>query len=371
MSITILSSMQAAPTTASRGASSTDPAQPAALDFSALLGAGLEPGVDVDALAALPGQPPTAAATDKPALVEESGDEAAAILDAIAAAQGADTKSLSAGAPVPILPAMAPVAAPPAASSGKPVAQEDAAVPSGAGARPARTLLQAADSGHKDATQSAETRAEPTLAKFEPMAVAARQNSMPERGAAGELRAEILAKSVPDSQAATHLLHTQHPRHAGEATTVRLETLQQQVGTPGWNDGLANRVVWMAKSEVQTAELHLNPADLGPIEVTLTLSGDDKSQATVQFSAAHAATREAIETALPRLREMLQESGITLGQAGVDANNSHAADGGGEQASGRGNSRTSTGTSDAAPAAGVTTNGTTRSQGRGLVDTFA
>jgi flagellar hook-length control protein FliK len=128
----------------------------------------------------------------------------------------------------------------------------------------------------------------------------------------------------------------------------------------------------MAKNDIQSAELHLNPADLGPIEITLTLGGDDKTQATVQFSAAHAATREAIETALPRLREMLQENGITLGQAGVDANNSRAADGGDRQSpGGHAAARDHAGSSAAAATAPPPAGPGARSQGRGLVDTFA
>ncbi len=143
------------------------------------------------------------------------------------------------------------------------------------------------------------------------------------------------------------------------------------MGTPAWNDGVADRVVWMAKNDVQVAELHLNPADLGPIEITLTLSGDDKSQAAVQFSAAHAATREAIETALPRLRDMLQESGITLGQAGVDADNSRAADGGDRQAPrGHGRDRGNDASGDPGPAP-LPVGAAVRSLARGLVDTFA
>src|SRR5690606_30362586 len=102
---------------------------------------------------------------------------------------------------------------------------------------------------------------------------------------------------------------------------------------------LADHAIWMARNDVQTAELHPNPAELGPLEVTLTLTGEDKSQAVMQFSAAHAGTREAIEAALPRLREMLQENGITLGQAGVDGNTRHASTENGNQGQAQGRGR--------------------------------
>jgi flagellar hook-length control protein FliK len=236
--------------------------------------------------------------------------------------------------------------------------------------RTSRPALPVAEKPEK-AADAAAVRTDGAPARFEPVIASARQSPGAERGAAGELRAEILSKSIPESQAATHLLHAQASRHAPEP--ARMEPLQQPIGTPAWNDGVADRVMWMAKYDLQTAELHLNPADLGPIEITLTLSGDDKTQAAVQFSAAHASTRDAIETALPRLREMLQENGITLGQAGVDANNSHAADGGSDRSAGNGHAagRGRGEASGTAASAVIPAPAATRGRGIGLVDTFA
>lgn len=72
----------------------------------------------------------------------------------------------------------------------------------------------------------------------------------------------------------------------------------------------------MAGGNHQVAQLHLNPPDLGPLQITLTI---DHDQASAQFTSAHAQVREAIESAMPRLREMLADSGITLGNASVSA----------------------------------------------------
>ncbi len=90
--------------------------------------------------------------------------------------------------------------------------------------------------------------------------------------------------------------------------------LEARVGGSGWDQGLGDKLVWMAGRKQQVAELHLNPPDLGPLKITLTLNHD---QASAQFVSAHAPVREAIEAAMPRLREMLADSGITLGQANV------------------------------------------------------
>lgn len=77
---------------------------------------------------------------------------------------------------------------------------------------------------------------------------------------------------------------------------------------------LGERVLWISGRQGQLAEIALNPPQLGPLEVRLALTG---SEAAAQFYSPHPAVREAIEAALPRLREMLAESGLTLGEAQV------------------------------------------------------
>jgi flagellar hook-length control protein FliK len=77
---------------------------------------------------------------------------------------------------------------------------------------------------------------------------------------------------------------------------------------------IAAEVKLMADNGLQRAELHLNPADLGPVRIELSISAQT---ADISFAAAHAATREGIEQALPALRELLAGQGLQLGQAGV------------------------------------------------------
>lgn len=87
-----------------------------------------------------------------------------------------------------------------------------------------------------------------------------------------------------------------------------------RVGSAEWGGAVGEKVVWMASQNHQVAELHLNPPNLGPLEVRLTISND---QASALFVSHHSAVREAIETALPRLREMLADNGIMLGNVTV------------------------------------------------------
>jgi flagellar hook-length control protein FliK len=83
---------------------------------------------------------------------------------------------------------------------------------------------------------------------------------------------------------------------------------------PAWSQVMSSRVVWMAKEGVQQAELRMNPANLGPVEVRLHVQND---QASVTFLAQQGTTREALEQALPRLRESFAESGLQLANAEV------------------------------------------------------
>ncbi|MBY6110949.1 flagellar hook-length control protein FliK [Halomonas sp. DP1Y21-3] len=64
----------------------------------------------------------------------------------------------------------------------------------------------------------------------------------------------------------------------------------------------------------QQVELRLHPAELGSLGVTLKL-GEHGAQA--QFFSAHSQVRQALEQAIPQLREALAEQGIQLGDASV------------------------------------------------------
>jgi flagellar hook-length control protein FliK len=88
------------------------------------------------------------------------------------------------------------------------------------------------------------------------------------------------------------------------------------VGQHRWGGEFAQKVVWLTSQQHQVAEIRLNPAHLGPVEVMLSITQD---QATAQFVSPHSAVRDAIQEALPRLREMMAESGIQLGNVMVGA----------------------------------------------------
>lgn len=107
-----------------------------------------------------------------------------------------------------------------------------------------------------------------------------------------------------------------------------------QVGSPDWGQAVGQRVVWLVGQQQHTAELQLNPPHLGPLEVRLTLGSD---QVNATFISHHPAVREAIEAALPKLRDMLADSGIMLGNVSVGAESFMQQQQQSSQFSGRGN----------------------------------
>lgn len=105
-------------------------------------------------------------------------------------------------------------------------------------------------------------------------------------------------------------------------------------GTPKFGAAFGERVSWMVREGLQNAELTLNPPDLGPIRIALSM---DQDAATFGFNATHAQTRAAIEQALPRLRELLAEQGLSLGHTTIDAGTGRQGEswGGAQAGSGR------------------------------------
>lgn len=95
---------------------------------------------------------------------------------------------------------------------------------------------------------------------------------------------------------------------------IQIPAISTALTHRAWGETLSNRVVWLIQQQARTADIQINPPDLGPIKLRVTVEGD---QANVSFAAQHAPVREALEAALPRLREMLFQSGLNLADASV------------------------------------------------------
>ena len=105
---------------------------------------------------------------------------------------------------------------------------------------------------------------------------------------------------------------------ANSATAAALPS-QASLSTPvqsqAWPNQLGQQLVQFARQGgEQRIEMRLNPAELGPLSVTLKMS---EQGAQAQFLSAHAPVRQVLEQAIPQLREALAEQGITLGETSV------------------------------------------------------
>jgi flagellar hook-length control protein FliK len=90
--------------------------------------------------------------------------------------------------------------------------------------------------------------------------------------------------------------------------------LQAALGTPAFVPALGAQLSVLVRDGIEHARLKLNPAEMGPIDVRISVDGQ---QAQVDFSAAHAVTRQLLQDAVPALASALRESGLTLTGGGV------------------------------------------------------
>ncbi|MFT4797422.1 MAG: flagellar hook-length control protein FliK [Candidatus Azotimanducaceae bacterium] len=99
------------------------------------------------------------------------------------------------------------------------------------------------------------------------------------------------------------------------ATPARADlVVPNRVGTTDWSEAMAGRITLMVNQRISSARIHLNPPELGPIEVKVNVNND---QASVQFMSQSAQVRDALEQSVPRLREMLESAGFSLADSGV------------------------------------------------------
>jgi flagellar hook-length control protein FliK len=106
----------------------------------------------------------------------------------------------------------------------------------------------------------------------------------------------------------------EHHLDATQALRQSDSAIPGRVGEPGWGNAFSQRVSWMVGQQIQSAEFRVEPPQLGPIEVRLSIAND---QASLTFAAPHAGARDAIQASLPRLQEILLESGVSLGNVFV------------------------------------------------------
>lgn len=116
---------------------------------------------------------------------------------------------------------------------------------------------------------------------------------------------------------------------------------------PEGQQQLNEKIRWMVNARNTMAEIRLDPPELGSMQVRVNVSGD---AASVSFVVQSQQAKDALAEAMPRLRDMLSEQGIELGDAQVRKDNSSGNESGQQFAN---NSSTSTGDQNSANSDGM------------------
>jgi flagellar hook-length control protein FliK len=82
----------------------------------------------------------------------------------------------------------------------------------------------------------------------------------------------------------------------------------------GWTEEVVNRVMYLSSASLKSAEIQLQPAELGRLDIKVNMTPDQQAQVT--FMSGHAVVREALESQSGRLREMFAQQG--MGQVDVN-----------------------------------------------------
>ncbi len=157
---------------------------------------------------------------------------------------------------------------------------------------PAAAAAPAAGAGPMPAPPAAEAALEPARPALSGMLAGALESAQPEADPPGGTA--VLTAAAPPAERAP--------------ASGSVMQLSKPVGSEAFRQELGERIVSMVDRDLGTAQLKLNPPQLGPIEVRVQVAGD---QASVSLSAHNFQARDALEQALPRLREMLGGQGFT------------------------------------------------------------
>lgn len=168
--------------------------------------------------------------------------------------------------------------------------------------------------------------------------------------AAASLVAETSESRLPSTFANAHganplsAFHTAFHAVTADAQGARMQVpVNISFGQPQWATMVAERSAWLFSQNISSAELMLDPPELGRMSVQIQVHNNE--QATVTFTSANHSVRDALDQTTQRLRELLAEQGLDL--VNVDVSDRQAADEQNPQNSPRGGASPLTGEGDA------------------------
>ena len=214
------------------------------------------------------------------------------------------------------------------------------------------TVAQAVAPSRDDVVMDANSK--PKVTEFEVLAPSSlrRDVSMPQVASTAQASVPQAPQPLPETSASSVT--------TGSGLKLNVEV---EVQSARWGEAIGAHMTKLVRDGQRSAQLIVNPPQLGPVEVSVNV---DNEHATVNFSAPTSAARDALESALPRLREMLAEGGFSSADVDVSSGGEHeSAERDGSAASGSG-----AGTNAAADEPGESDLSVKRNLSVGLLDTY-
>ncbi|AHI30150.1 flagellar hook-length control protein FliK [Marinobacter similis] len=119
---------------------------------------------------------------------------------------------------------------------------------------------------------------------------------------------EVASQQIANASAA------KVPAEAAVPLKSYATSIDTPVGQADWGDKLVGKLSWLTARNMSVAEIHLTPADLGPMEVKVRVQNE---QANITVHSANPIVREQLEQQSHRLRDMLGEQGLNLARFDV------------------------------------------------------
>ena len=170
------------------------------------------------------------------------------------------------------------------------------------------TSLEVDDSLQSSAGLKAEVTAAATKAQTEGNETADLDLEMTTDQTTENLDTDLQHFKLPDNQNQT--------TKTGQSSLPTLESVNDKpvqmsiakpVTEPDWGEKVMDRVRWMANATQQKAEIRLDPPDLGPLKVEVSIKNE---HAQVTMTSHSSQVREILDQHLPRLREALESQGF-------------------------------------------------------------
>ena len=147
--------------------------------------------------------------------------------------------------------------------------------------------------------KSAESKGEKISADKESLAAA--------MGSAKAAPDTLLNKAVTPTDAVRADLQARAEPSPASQAVRQLPGAAVAMQQPGWSQQVADKVMWMSSQNLQSAEIKLDPAELGRLDVKITIN---QEHTQITFNSAHAGVRDSLESQMHRLREMFAQQGM-------------------------------------------------------------